>query len=70
MRPHLKSHWAHHVQITNTAGIGAFAGAFERGDGDGQVIPINKADIIEVLVAAEGDFGKSGRRSAAHAVAE
>ncbi|KAK3027894.1 hypothetical protein RJ639_040835 [Escallonia herrerae] len=71
-RPDLKPDRAHHVQVPDAAGVAtlAGAGALEGRDGDGEVVAVDQADVVEVLLAAEGDFGEGRRRCATDAVAE
>lgn len=70
MWPDLETHRAHHVEVADAPGVAAFSGAFGGGDGDGEVVAVHQADIVEVLVVSEGDLGEGGRRCAADAVAE
>lgn len=44
--------------------------AAEGRDGNGEVVAIDEADVIEVLVVAEGNLGKRGGRGSTEAVAE
>lgn len=60
----------HGVEVGNAAGVAAFSGAFEGGDGHGDVVAVDEGDVVEVLVVAEGDFGECGGRGAAEAGAE
>nr|GLL35326.1 hypothetical protein CR513_13447 [Ipomoea trifida] len=45
-------------------------GASEGSDGDGEIVAVDEADVIEILVISESDLGESGRRGAANAIAE
>nr|GMD35630.1 hypothetical protein CR513_13447 [Ipomoea batatas] len=63
MRPHLQPHRANGVQFKLT-------GAPEGSNGDGEIIAVDEADVIEILVISESDLGESGRRGAANAIAE
>ncbi|TQE00569.1 hypothetical protein C1H46_013813 [Malus baccata] len=53
----LEAHKAHHVQVADAAGVAALSGALKGGDGDGEVVAVDEAYIVEVLVVSEGDFG-------------
>jgi hypothetical protein len=61
MGPNLKPHGAHQVKVADTTCVAAFAFAFDGCDRDGQVVAINKADIVEVLLVSEGYFGEGSR---------
>lgn len=50
--PDLESHWAHRVQVAHATCIAAFPSALEWRDGDGEIVAIDEADIVEVLVVA------------------
>ncbi|PON49806.1 hypothetical protein TorRG33x02_316420 [Trema orientale] len=72
-RPDLEACRAHHVQVADAAGVAAFSGATaspERRDGHPEVVAVDEADVVEVLLAPEGDLGKRRRRSATSAGAE
>lgn len=70
VRPDLETHGAHHVQVADTPSVAAFSGAFDWGDGDGEVVAVHEADIVEVLVVTEGDLREGGGWGAADAIAE
>lgn len=45
-------------------------GAAEGSDGDGEIVAVDEADVVEILVISESNLGKSGRRGPANAIAE
>ena len=50
----------HIMEVANTPSVAAFAWAFDGCDWNAQVVAINKAYIIEVLLVSKGYFCKSG----------
>lgn len=66
----LEASRAHDIEVAYAAGVAAFAGALGGRYGNGEVVAVDEADIVEVLVVSEGDLGESGRRSTAGAGAE
>lgn len=67
---HLQPNRTQAVQVAHAARVAAGATATLEGeDGDGEVVTVHKADVVEVLVSGEGDLGEGGRRGAAEAVA-
>lgn len=66
----LQSNRAHHIEITNTSSIGTFPRAFIRCNRNGQVVAINKAHIIKVLVTPQRNLSKSSWRCATKAIAK
>nr|DAD32084.1 TPA_asm: hypothetical protein HUJ06_010934 [Nelumbo nucifera] len=55
-RSDLQPDRAHLIQIANAACVVALSGAPKRGDGDGQVVAVDKADVVEILFP-ECDLG-------------
>lgn len=72
-RPDLEACRAHHVQVADATGVAAFSGATagsERRDGHPEVVAVDEADVVEVLLAPEGDLGEGRRRGASGTCAE
>ena len=67
---HLETHRTHGVEVAHTSRVATLAWPFEGGDGDGQVVTVDEAHVVEILLRTQGDLGEGGRRCAAHAVAE
>ena len=44
------------VQVAHAARVAAFSGSLEWGDGDGQVVAVHQAHILEVLLIAQGQL--------------
>lgn len=70
VRPDLEAHGAHEVEVADAAGVAAFPRSLEGSDGDGEIVAVHEADVVEVLVVAQGELGERGGRGAADAVAE
>jgi len=66
----LEAHGAHGVQVAHAARVAAFSGSLEWGDGDGQVVAVHQAHVVEVLLVAQGQLRQGRRWASPDAVAE
>ncbi|RDY03024.1 hypothetical protein CR513_13447, partial [Mucuna pruriens] len=66
----LLAYGAHGVEVTHAPCVAAFPRSLERGDGDGQVVTVHQAHVVEVLLVAQGELRQGGRWGTAYAVAE
>lgn len=70
MRSDLKPYRAHHVQVTNAPGVAALPFAAEGCDGNGEIVAVHQADIVEILIITKGNLSKSGRRGPTNPITE
>jgi len=56
---HLKRRWAAQVQIADAPSVGAFAGASAGSYGNGKIVAIHEAHVVEILVA-QSELGQRG----------